>query len=130
MLKGVLIAESLQVDARLEDVPLTITGLYRVAINDATKDQPPVWTIIYFEAREQDTGLLTEFFAAQLDTPGWYADMHTDATMFVIFPHKVFAYPRGDKDGRAEAIAYAHTVGVPETQFWSEDDTTPDPALS
>jgi hypothetical protein len=129
MLKGVVIAESLPPGAKLEGVPLTVTGLYRVAVTDATKDQPPVWTIIYFEARDQDADTLTERFAAQLGSPGWYLDFHSETEVFVVFPDKVFRYRRGDGAARAEAVAHARRAGVPDTQLWGEGDT-PDPALS
>ncbi|WP_433635548.1 hypothetical protein [Nocardia sp. CA-120079] len=130
MIKGVLIAESLPAGTKLEGVPLTITGFYRVEIQDAAEYQPSLWTIIYFEAREQDADVLTEFFAANLDTPGWYVDMHTDSEVFVVFPNKVFRYPPGDLGSRADAIAHARNVGVPDTQFWGENDEFVDPALA
>jgi hypothetical protein len=45
-------------------------------------------------------------FAEVLDQPGWYADFHSPAESFVVFPGRIFRYPRGefgrleDGDGR------------------------------
>lgn len=95
---------------------MTVTGLSRVAIPDAADHQPPVWTILDFEAREQDIDRLSGYFATHLDSPGWYLDMHTKAEVFVVFPQKVFRYMRGDEAGRLRAVEHARTVGVPEAQ--------------
>ncbi|WP_280343838.1 hypothetical protein [Nocardia neocaledoniensis] len=130
MIKGVLIAESLVAGAKIEAIPLTLTGIYRVAVTDATDYQPPVWTIMYFDAEDANADTLAERFADQLDAPGWYVDMHNDTTVYVVFPGKVFRYAIGDPAGRAEAVAYATGVaGVPDTQLWGEGNT-PDPALT
>ncbi|WP_067665777.1 hypothetical protein [Nocardia miyunensis] len=130
MIKGVLIAESFLPGTKIEGVPLTITGFYRVEIKDAADYQPSLWTIIYFQASEPDADQITDLLAASLDAPGWYVDMHTDSLVYVIFPNKVFRYMPGDHDARAEAVAYARTVGVPDTQLWGETDDFVDPALT
>jgi hypothetical protein len=56
--------------------------------------------------------------AAVLDTEhGWYADFRTPAETFVSYAGRVFRYPRGDSQGRAEAEAYGRSVGVPENEL-------------
>jgi hypothetical protein len=36
---------------------------------------------------------------------------------FVIFPDRIFRYPRGDAAGRAEAQAYGRQLAIPEPQL-------------
>jgi hypothetical protein len=121
MLEGTLIAESLREGTSLDGLRLTIRKLSRWAISDAAEYQPKVWTIIEFVAGEVDPDKLAELFAEALDAPGWYADFQTPETNYVVFPGKAVRYPRGDPAGRAEAIEYAKSVGVPDTQLdWGE----------
>jgi hypothetical protein len=51
---GVLLGESLQVGARLEDIPLTATRIYRLAAGDVTVGQPEIWTFIEFNVRTEE----------------------------------------------------------------------------
>ena len=121
MLEGVLIAESLREGTSLSDLCLTIRKLSRWAITDAAAGQPKVWTIIEFAADDADPDKLAEQFAEALDAPGWYVDFHTPESKYVVFPSKIIRYARGHAAGRAEAVAYARTIGVPETQLdWGE----------
>jgi len=51
----------------------------------------------------------------------WYCDFRTDEETFVVFAGRVFRYPRGEAESRAEAEAYDQFVGVPEAQLdWPE----------
>jgi hypothetical protein len=36
---------------------------------------------------------------------------------FIVFPGRGFRYRRGESSGRAEAEAYARSVGIPESQL-------------
>jgi hypothetical protein len=39
----------------------------------------------------------------------------------VVFPGRIFCYPRGDKAGRADAQAYGRQLAIPEPQLdWTE----------
>jgi hypothetical protein len=121
MLEGTLISESLREGTSLDDLHVTIRKLSRWAISDATDSQPKVWTIIEFATNDLDPDKLAERLASVLDTPAWYADFHTAETNYVIFPGRIVRYARGDAAGRAEAKAYAKSVGVPDTQLdWGE----------
>jgi hypothetical protein len=52
---------------------------------------------------------------------GWYADFSVGDERVVVFAGQVFRYRRGDKAGRAEAVAYGRSVGTPEHQLdWEE----------
>ncbi len=121
MLEGTLIAESLHEGTSLDGLRLVIRKLSRWAISDATEDQPKTWTIIEFASDDLDPDKLADQLANVLDAPGWYADFHTPETNYIVFPNKIIQYPRGDTNGRAEAIAYARTVGIPDSQLdWGE----------
>jgi hypothetical protein len=121
MLEGVLVAESLREGTSLDGLRLMIRKISRWAIPDAADNQPKTWTIIEFTGDDLDSDKLAQQFADALDTPGWYVDFHTPESKYVAFAGKTIRYPRGDSDGRAEAIAYAKTVGVPDTQLdWSD----------
>jgi hypothetical protein len=80
-----------------------------------TPEQPKVWTVVEFSS-EADPGQLAGHFAETLTGRGWYVSFDTDHETFVIFPGKVFRYPKGDDQARAEAETYALSVGVPKSQ--------------
>jgi hypothetical protein len=121
-LSGVLISESLRVGGELSGVPLRVSRIWRGVAGSATADQPPHWTLMEFEAPAAEAGGLATALAGCLAKDGgWYANFNTDAESFVVFADQIFRYPRGDPDGRAEAAAYARTVGVPEPQLdWAD----------
>ena len=122
MLTGVLIAESLRVGAELDTVPLRVAKLSRIAVGSAAAEQPKEWTLLEFEAPDEDAAPLAASLSDCLaDTGGWYVDFHTRTEVFVVFAGRIFRYPRGDAKGRAEAAAYGRSVGVPEAQLdWGE----------
>lgn len=117
MVTGVLIAESLQVGAVLEDPGFAVTGMRRMRPDGTTADQPETWTLIDFVADDREADRLASMFAGVLDQPGWYVDFRTDAETFVLFACRVFRYPRGNTAGRAEAQRYGRALGVPEPQL-------------
>ena len=122
-LTGGLVAESLRVGVAIEGVQLRVTKISRAAWGDVDAGQPPVWTLIEFDAA--DDGVADELahaLAQSLEpTGGWYCDFHSPDETFVVFANIVFKYPRGDRDGRAAAEDHARSVGVPESQLdWPE----------
>ena len=44
-------------------------------------------------------------------------EVRTPDDTVVIFPGRVFRYPRGEQAARAEAEAYAATLGIPAPQL-------------
>jgi hypothetical protein len=116
-IEGVLIAESLKVGVELSGTPLVVDRIVRVDAADATADQPRTWTLLYFRAEQTQAEALAGKLADLLDTPGWYVDFRTEEEVYVTFPDKIFRYTRGDAAGRAEAVAYGRTVGVPDSQL-------------
>jgi len=120
MASGTLIAESLRVGTVLDGPPLTVGEIRRVeaGISDEQRAAGLAerWTLIAFEVADEGAAELADALAGVLDTPGWYADLHTAARSFVVFAGRVFAYDRGDAAGRAAAEAHARAHGVPDEQ--------------
>lgn len=122
VLEGVLIAESLRTGTALTGIPLRTTRIARIEVTGASPDQPARWTLIDFTADAALAEPLAEQLAAALDpTGGWYVNYTTPAEAFVVFPHRVFRYPRGDAAGRAAAADHARTLGIPEPQLDWQD---------
>jgi len=117
MLEGTLIAESLRVGTTLADLNLTVRTISRYRAGGATPDQPDIWTTLDFEADEAGARELAEAFAEVLDQPGWYVNFQSPAESFVIFPGKIFRYPRGDAAGRAAAQAHGRQLAIPGPQL-------------
>jgi hypothetical protein len=115
---GTLIAESLRVGAIIEGIPFVTTKFARADVGDVGAMQPLTWTFLEFEVAEDDAERLALALEASLQRPGgWYCDFRNDEETFVVFADRTFRYPRGDRAGRAEAIAYGRSVGVPEAQL-------------
>lgn len=117
MIEGTLIAESLRVGTELGGVRLVARKIRRASAGDVSAGQPELWTLIEFEADEQDAEVLAGVLAKILEQQGWYTDFRTPDETFVVFSGRIFRYPRGDGPGRAEAAAYGRSMGVPEPQL-------------
>ena len=77
-----------------------------------------MWTVVGFEADDGVADVLAQSLSdSLLAEGGWYADFKTGREHLVVFAGRIFRYRRGDQAGRAEAIAYGRTVGVPEDQL-------------
>jgi hypothetical protein len=123
VLTGTLIAESLRIGASLDVDGLRVTRLSRRDVSASTAaDQPPIWTFLDFEADDDVAGPLARSLAGALLTDGgWYADFTVGEEHVVIFADKIFRYARADPDGRAAAVKYGRTVGVPVHQLdWTD----------
>ncbi len=117
MLEGTLIMESLRTGARLDNLKLTARRISRYRPGSLAPGQPVTWTSLDFEAAPADAEELARMFAEVLDEPGWYANLQSAAESFVVFPGRIFRYPRGDSDGRARAQAYGRQLAIPEPQL-------------
>ena len=116
MLEGTLIAESLRVGTTLADLNLIVRKISRYRAGGTTPDQPDIWTTLDFEAGDSGARVLAEVFAQALDNSGWYVNFQSPAESFVVFPGKIFRYPRGDAAGRAAAQAHGRQLAIPEPQ--------------
>jgi hypothetical protein len=117
VIEGTLLAESLRIGTTLADLNLTVRKISRYEVPGATSDQPGVWTALDFTADEAQADELARAFADVLEQPGWYVNFESPSESFVIFPGRIFRYPRGDTAGRAEAQAYGRQLAIPEPQL-------------
>ena len=114
-INGSVIGDSLRPGAELQPSGWRVTRIWRIDLSAAAgPEQPPVWTAIEFEADDAQADALAEVLARSLKREGgWYADFRVGDDHVVVFADKVFRYRRGDRDGRAEAMRYGESVGVP-----------------
>ena len=119
---GTLLGESLQPGLALEDIPLTVTRIHRVAAGDAEAGQPELWTFIEFRVDADRAAALGAALSRVLSADcGWYCDFRSPDEVIVAFHGQVFRYRRGDRSGRARAEEYGRSMGVPEAQLdWPE----------
>lgn len=119
MVRGTLLAESLQIGAELSVPGLRLARVSRRDVSaSVTADQPPVWTVLEFEADDDAADALADSLARSLLADGgWYADFQAGGDHVVVFAGKVFRYRRGDPGGRDEATEYGRRVGVPDHQL-------------
>ncbi|HEY7014497.1 MAG TPA: hypothetical protein VH480_17185 [Streptosporangiaceae bacterium] len=118
MIDGTLIAESLRTETSLEGLALTVRKISRYRAQGTTPAQPAIWTVLDFEADEAAADGLARAFADVLeDGPGWYVNFQSPTVSFVVFPGKIFRYPRGDAAGRAGAQAHGRALAIPEPQL-------------
>jgi hypothetical protein len=116
MLRGAIVGESLRVGAALDGVPLKVQKLERVDAGLA--EQPAEWTLLWFEADDADADQLAEQLSSALEARGgWYADLHSDSEVIVVFAGRIFRYRRGDTSERSKVADYARSVGVPDDQL-------------
>jgi hypothetical protein len=119
MIEGTLITESLRVGTNLENLTLTVRKISRYRAQGTTPAQPDIWTVLDFEGDEAAARELAQAFAEVLDDKPlpWYVNFQSPTESFVVWPGRIFHYPRGDKAGRAEAQAYGRQLGIPERQL-------------
>ncbi|WP_300613199.1 hypothetical protein [Trebonia sp.] len=111
---GTLIAESLRAGTELHGIPLAVTKVCRVRVDN----EPELWTLIYFDVAAARAADLAEALSRVLaQTGGWYCDFRSDEEVFVVFSDRVFRYRRGDRAARSTVEDYARAMGVPEAQL-------------
>lgn len=123
MINGYVIGESLRPGAEFAPAGLRVRSVRRLDVSDSARDgQPPLWTLVEWEADDDLAAPIADALAAALEpTHGWYADFIAGDECVVVFAGQVFRYRRGDQRGRAEAIAYGRSLGTPEHQLdWKE----------
>jgi hypothetical protein len=121
VIRGAILAESLKPGTGFDGHGMQITRCARYEVTSAADYQPPIWTLIEFEAPASVSGALAGELADSLLSPGWYANWNSDAEATVVFPGRIFRYPRGDQAGREEAQEHGRSVGVPEPQLdWTD----------
>jgi hypothetical protein len=120
-IRGTILAESLTPGTVLDGHGMRIIRWSRYEVSDTASYQPPVWTAIDFEAPERNGIALADQLADRLLSPGWYANWNSHDEATIVFPGKVFRYPRGDATGRRAAQNHGRRCGVPEPQLdWTD----------
>lgn len=117
MISGALIMESLRADACLDDLQLIVREIYRFRPHGTSPEQPDTWSVLEFEADQEEAGKLAQALADVLGQPGWYVEFRSPGETFIVYPGRVFRYPRGHREGRTEAQAHGRTLGIPEAQL-------------
>ena len=117
VIQGSMILESLQVGTRLSGLNLRVREIYRFRQENPGPGQPGLWGVLEWEADEADAAEIATAFSEVLDQPGWYVDFRSDRETFVVFPGRVFRYRRGDAAGRAEALAHARSLQIPQLDW-------------
>jgi hypothetical protein len=121
VIRGAILAESLIPGMELDGHGMRIIRWARYEVTGAADYQPPLWTLIEFEAPASSNAALASELADRLLSPGWYANWNSDSEATVVFPGKIFRYPRGDQAGREEAQQHGRSAGVPEPQIdWTD----------
>jgi hypothetical protein len=121
VIRGAILAESLQPGTGFDGHGMRLIRCSRYKVASVADYQPPIWTLIEFEAPASSGGALAAQLADSQLSPGWYANWASDAEATVVFPGKIFRYPRGGQAGREEAQAHGRSVGVPEQQLdWTD----------
>ncbi len=116
MIEGTLMAESLRIGAEVE-TKLTLRRISKYRAEGTTPEQPDVWTVLAFEADETNGDGLAIAFADALEEGPWYVNFQSPATSFVVFPGRIFRYPRGDAEGRLDAQDHGRRLGIPDPQL-------------
>ena len=115
---GTLIAVSLRSGSLLADVVLRVTKVVRADVGKLDAGQPLTWTLLDFEVPDADAPRLADALSGALSAAGgWYCDFRNADEAFVVFPHRIFRYRRGDATARVAAEAHARSLGVPEAQL-------------
>lgn len=121
LIRGAILAESLRPGTGFDGRGMRITRCSRYEVGGTADYQPPVWTLIEFEAPAESAAALAGDLADCLLSPGWYANWNSDAEATVVFPGRIFRYPHGDAAGRQAAQEHGRRCGVPEPQLdWTD----------
>jgi hypothetical protein len=121
IIRGGILTESLKPGTGFDGHGMRIIRCARFEIASPADYQPPIWTLIEFEAPASSSDALASELADSLLSPGWYGNWNSATEATVVFPGKIFRYSRGDQPGREEAQAHGRSVGVPEPQLdWTD----------
>jgi hypothetical protein len=115
MLHGMIIEESLEDMSILDGLTVTKTEIEK--IDNAVEGQPSTWTMHSFEIGEAEAADFAEKLSKSLKQGKWYVDFKSDKEFYVVFASKVTHYMLGDKTGKQQAVDYARSVGIPESQL-------------
>ena len=99
IIRGGILAESLNPGTGFDGRGMRIIRCARFEVTGAADYQPPIWTLIEFEAPASSSDALAAELADSLLSPGWYANWNSDIEATVVFPGKVFRYRAATRPG-------------------------------
>lgn len=109
--EGTIIKETLTDESILDYIQIEKVDIWK------THETIKYWTMIFFKSQERD-------FPEKLSKvliDGWFADMKSNNTKFIIFRNRVLKYEIGDYDGKQVVLNTCRAMGIPDEQFgWSE----------
>jgi len=112
MFEGAIIKETLTDELLLDYLEIDKVEIWKT--NDAIK----YWTMIFFRSETED---LPQRLADRIIGGGWYADMKSGNTKYIIFKDKVLQYEIGNAAEKEAVLDACRARGIPEEQFqWSE----------
>lgn len=116
---GLIIEESLRDSSVLDLVKVTRKEKWEVS--NPGKFLPKTWTACYIQGDKSQVDVFAEKVSHAIKPKGCYANISTKEYVYVIFPHKMFKYKRGDKQKRLGAIEFGRSLGIPKRQLdWAE----------
>jgi hypothetical protein len=119
MFNGLLIKESLRDKTILDRLKTTKEETWDV--KNTAEGQSPVWHVVWFEIPDEKIGEMARRLSTALEQGKWFLEVSDDSTMVVVFPGKVFTYPKGDTEGRQSATEFGRSIGIPDHQMvWKE----------
>jgi hypothetical protein len=86
VIRGGILAESLILGTGFDGYGMRIIRCARFEVTSAADYQPPIWTLIEFEAPAGSSDPLASELAGRLLSPGWYANWNSDTEATVVFP--------------------------------------------
>ena len=112
MFEGAIIKETLTDELLLDYLEIDKVEIWK------TKDSIKYWTMIFFRSETED---FPERLAAVIIDGGWFADMKSGNTKYIIFKDKVLTYEIGNLSEKEVVLDYCRSRGIPDEQFnWSE----------
>ena len=112
MFEGTIIKETLTDELLLDYLEIDNVELWK------TDDTIKYWTMIFFRSETED---FPQRLAGAIINGGWYADMKSGNTKYIIFKDKVLQYEIGNIVEKEAVLDYCRTKGIPEEQLrWSE----------
>jgi hypothetical protein len=110
--RGTLLKERYADEIVVKALELSKTSDWKV--KDASKELKIRWTVISFEVESADADDIAHIFVSTVRRPDWFLRLESDDGMVMIFPQKVFKFPKGDVKARTEAVEYARSIKLPE----------------
>lgn len=107
MYEGAIIKETLADELFLDHIVIDKAEVWK------TKSSIKYWTMIFFHSEVEDLPrLLTKTIKK-----GWFADIKSCNTKYVIFNNKILKYEIGNSLETEEVISYMRSIGIPEQQI-------------